>query len=118
MFIQRLKELRASIDISQASLAEAIGVSQQAVAKWETDKATPDPYMIVKIAQYFNVSTDFLLGVSSTTNHPENKDISSDLSDDEQKIIEAYRTADNKEKRMAEYVLLSKKEESKKVSPF
>lgn len=62
MFVQRLKELRASKEISQATLADHLGVSQQAVAKWETEKATPDPYMITKISSYFSVTTDYLLG--------------------------------------------------------
>lgn len=65
MFIQRLKELRAKENISQAALAKKLGVSQQAVAKWETEKATPDPYMISKMATLFNVTTDYLLGNSN-----------------------------------------------------
>lgn len=62
MFVQRLKQLRAEKDISQSALANIMGVSQQAIAKWETDKATPDPDALSKLADYFSVSVDYLLG--------------------------------------------------------
>lgn len=66
MFIERLKQLRAEKNISQAALANVMGVSQQAVAKWETDKATPDPSAISKLADYFGVTSDYLLGRTDT----------------------------------------------------
>ncbi len=62
MFSKILKKLRAEYKISQNELARNLSVSQQAVAKWETDKATPDPDTISRIADFFNVSSDFLLG--------------------------------------------------------
>lgn len=62
MFRQRLKLLRSQKLISQKALADALYVSQQTIAKWETDRATPNPEMVVKIADYFNCSTDYLLG--------------------------------------------------------
>lgn len=65
MFVKRLKELRALNNISQAALADKLGLSQQAIAKWETEKATPDPDMIAKLANLFGVSADYLLGVSN-----------------------------------------------------
>lgn len=67
MFIQRLKELREKKDVSQSKLADYMGVSQQAIAKWETDKATPDPDALLKLAEYFNVSVDYLLGKADTS---------------------------------------------------
>ena len=66
MFIERLKQLRAEKNISQAALANVMGVSQQAVAKWEADKATPDPSAISKLADYFGVTSDYLLGRTDT----------------------------------------------------
>lgn len=62
MLSKRLKELRALKGLSQAELARFIGMSQQAVAKWETEKATPDPEMLGKLADFFTVSTDYLIG--------------------------------------------------------
>lgn len=62
MFAQRLKELRKRRGVSQASLAGLLGVTQQAVGKWESGRATPDPQTIARIAAYFAVSADQLIG--------------------------------------------------------
>ena len=42
--------------------SKIIGVSQQTIGSWETGRTSPDIEMIKKIAQYFNVTTDYLLG--------------------------------------------------------
>ena len=55
MFAKQLKKYRKVYGVSQAKFANEIGVSQQAVAKWETDKATPDPYMLERISKFFKV---------------------------------------------------------------
>lgn len=72
MFIKRLKALREEKGFSQAKLAELINITQQAVGKWETGKSTPDPEMIVKLANLFNVSADYLLGRQVNTDKSSN----------------------------------------------
>lgn len=62
MFSDRLRQLRKQQKLSQEALAKQLFVSQQSVGKWENDKATPNPEMLVKIADIFDVSTDFLIG--------------------------------------------------------
>jgi transcriptional regulator with XRE-family HTH domain len=62
MLSTRLKELRATKQISQADLSNILGVTQQAVGKWERDKTTPDYETLKKIASFFGVTTDYLLG--------------------------------------------------------
>ena len=64
MFSSRLKILRNRNNMSQKELANELFVSQQTVAKWETNKSTPNPDMIVEIAEFFNTSTDYLLGLT------------------------------------------------------
>ena len=61
MFPNQLKLLRGRRGLSQKGLAELIGFSQQSIGKWETGTATPSPDVIVKIAELFKVSTDYLL---------------------------------------------------------
>lgn len=61
MFKDRLKTARKDAGLSQATLAKELFVSQQAIAKWETGRATPNPEMLAKIANVLNVSIDFLL---------------------------------------------------------
>lgn len=65
MFGERLKQLRKEKKVSQKTLADALFISQQAIAKWESDKSSPNPETVRKIAEYFNVSTDYLLEVDS-----------------------------------------------------
>jgi transcriptional regulator with XRE-family HTH domain len=50
--------------MSQRALADVLFISQQSVGKWESGLSTPTPDMIVKVANYFSVSTDYLLGVT------------------------------------------------------
>lgn len=58
----KIYKLRKARGMSQEHLAEEIGVSRQAVSKWELNESTPDTEKIVSISQLFGVSTDFLLG--------------------------------------------------------
>lgn len=67
-FCNRLKSARTNKGISQKKLAECLFVSQQTVAKWETDKATPNPETITKISNVLDVSTDYLLGITDERN--------------------------------------------------
>lgn len=48
--------------MSQGKMGEVLGFSQQTIAKWEKGKASPDPGVIVSIADMFDVSADYLLG--------------------------------------------------------
>ena len=63
MFSYRLKELRnKKSGLTQAKLAEVMNVSQQAVGLWERGKNMPSHELVAKLANYFNVSVDSLLG--------------------------------------------------------
>lgn len=58
---ERIQTLRKSKNLSQEELANEIGVSRQAVSKWESEQSTPDLDKIIALSEYFNVSTDYLL---------------------------------------------------------
>ena len=58
----RIKELRKKLGISQSELAEKISVSHFAISRYERDKTSPDPETISKLADFFGVTTDYLLG--------------------------------------------------------
>lgn len=57
----RIQRLRKEKGLSQEELGEAVGVSRQAVSKWESGQSMPDPDHIVLLSQCFHVSTDYLL---------------------------------------------------------
>lgn len=63
----RLKYLRNSNKLSQKDFAQVLKVSQQTVASWESGRTEPSNNALKDIADYFNVSTDYLLGRESTT---------------------------------------------------
>ena len=64
---QKIKFYRKEMDFTQSELAEIIGVSVQAVSKWETDSGMPDVSQIVPLARALNVSTDTILGLNNDT---------------------------------------------------
>ena len=63
-FGDRLKRLRILHSLTQEELAEKLGVSAQAVSKWEKEKSFPDLSVVVPMANLFRISTDELLGNS------------------------------------------------------
>ena len=57
----RIQQLRKQKGISQEELADRVGVSRQAVSKWESEQSTPDLDKILLLSDYFEVTTDYLL---------------------------------------------------------
>ena len=62
MFGERLKQLRKEQKVTQGELAAKLGITQQAVGKWETGKSSPDPDTLLTLSRMFSVSVDSLLG--------------------------------------------------------
>ena len=58
---ERIATLRKDRNLSQEALAEQVGVTRQAISKWERDEALPDIYNLVTLAQIFEVTLDELL---------------------------------------------------------
>ena len=58
---ERINELRKLAGITQEQLGEMLGVSRQAVSKWESAQANPDIQYIIKMSEIFHVPTDYLL---------------------------------------------------------
>lgn len=64
---ENIKKLRSARGLNQVEFAKILGVSKQCVSNWENDNVIPSIEMLVKIAEYFNVTTDFILGRSEKT---------------------------------------------------
>ena len=62
MFAVRIKNLRQSKQLTQVQLAEKLSVKKQSISNWENDNIMPSVDMLVRIADFFHVSTDYLLG--------------------------------------------------------
>lgn len=87
--MNRIKLLRKSRGFSQVRMADILGVTRSAVSMWEIDQSQPDGEMLVRIANLFGVSTDYLLGRDAQTEKPA---ISDGLTDDERELLRLYRT--------------------------
>lgn len=59
---ENIKKLRVAKNLNQVEFAKLIGVTKQCVSNWENDNVIPSIEMLVKMADLFNVSTDYLLG--------------------------------------------------------
>ena len=57
---KRISDLRKASGYSQEYVAEKLGVSRQAVSKWETDAAAPDTYNLIALAELFSVSVEYI----------------------------------------------------------
>ena len=65
MFGDMIKNLRQSRGLNQVQLAVSLNVSKQTVSNWENNNILPSIEMLVKISQFFSVSTDYLLELDS-----------------------------------------------------
>lgn len=68
MLSERLVRLRKEKNLYQGDLAEILNVAQTTVSGWENGSRTPDNDMLMTLANYFDVSTDYLLGRSENKN--------------------------------------------------
>ena len=116
MFADKLRELRRARNLTQAQLAEQLGVSTSAVGMYEQGRREPDSTMLLKICAVLNTTTDYLLGLDDgkSLNQNENRNVSEVIDeftemlanqsglmfdgepitdDDRRKIIDAIRVA-------------------------
>lgn len=68
MFQDIFRTLRLEKKLSQDKIAEELDVSQSLINNWETNRSTPGPEMLDYIADYFNISVDYLIGRSKYRN--------------------------------------------------
>ena len=61
MLNDRIKELRPAKRMTQVDLAKRLGLTKQCVSNWENDNVLPSVEMLSRIADFFGVSTDYLL---------------------------------------------------------
>ena len=114
----RILMLRKSKGMSQEQLAEAVGVSRQAVSKWESEQASPDPEKIIALSEIFGVTTDYLLkGIEPEEEaeiEPEEKKTEESKPEESHKTVgdvldQKILTGENKEKtkKVVKYVLIA-----------
>ena len=90
-YMNNIKKLRKDKGLTQRQLADLIGIEQTGVCKWEKGICLPSSETLVKLAEIFEVSTDFVLGITRY-HFPVNVGRDNVFTFEEFKIIEQYRS--------------------------
>ncbi|MDB3084799.1 XRE family transcriptional regulator [Clostridioides difficile] len=90
-FGNRLRKLREDNNIKQVELAKVFNITSQALSQYERDLRMPDAVLLDKLATYFNVSVDFLLGRNLNT-------LSKEIDNEIKKIVDAIFELDKEDR--------------------
>lgn len=110
--MENLKKIREKRNINQLKLAMDIGITQESVSKYETDNAFPSKDILIKLANYFNCSIDYLL--DRTDNPNVNKNNYSKENEEIETLIFRYNRLSKENKNKLEGCLLALEQEENK----
>ena len=96
----RIKQLREKRGLIQEILAAELGITQQMLSKYERDVTLIRVDILKKIATYFNVTTDYLLGVSDVKRDLQRQMKMNETLDEYYDLIEIYKDLDSYDKEM------------------
>lgn len=96
----RIKQLREKLGLIQEILAAELGITQQMLSKYERDVTLIKVDILKKIATYFNVTTDYLLGVSDVKRDLQRQMKMNETLDEYYDLIEIYKDLDSYDKEM------------------
>lgn len=75
--MNRIRELREESGLRQIDVANATGIDQKTLSNYETEKTNPDSYALIRLADFFNVSIDYLVGrIDNTFSMTDRQEIS------------------------------------------
>lgn len=89
---QRIKQCRQECHLSQEKLAELVGVTRQAVTKWEADQSAPNTDNLFKLAEVFGTTVDLLLTSEEAENRSMIEEVYAIIKQEEQQKADARRT--------------------------
>ena len=95
--VKNLRKLRLEKGISQMQLANAVWVTQQSINKYENHNIEPDIDTLIKLADYFETSVDFLIG-HTDIDHVIEPVTEFELNQDEAELLENYRRLSKNQK--------------------
>ena len=88
--MNRIKDLREDRDLRQLDVAQAVGIDQRSLSNYETGKTNPDSETVIKLASFFGVTCDYLLGVSNV-NLMDHRAVIRELGDIKQRLEEIQK---------------------------
>lgn len=86
----RVKKLREVRNLTQKQLSERLDIGEKEIWRYENEPSNPTALKLTKLAIFFGVSTDYLLGLTDN----QNGSVGDDLDDQETEVIEALRSGD------------------------
>ena len=97
---QRIAQKRKRLGLSQEALGERLGVSRQAIYKWESDAALPEIEKLVNLSREFSVSVDWLLGEENGDRDGRKEELTPQQLRMVEEIVERYLNARDRQKRI------------------
>ncbi len=93
---EKLTALRAAKGVTQDDVAQALGISNKTVSKWENGMSTPDLTMLVMLAEYYEVTTDTLLGIADTSKKSFRETVRAEFEglDSQSAFLKAFKSTD------------------------
>lgn len=110
----RIKQLREKRGLIQEILAAELGITQQMLSKYEKDVTLIKVDILKKIAAYFNVTTDYLLGVSDVKRDLQRQMKMNETLDEFYDLVEVYKELDSYNKEMIWSIIQTIKKTSEK----
>lgn len=110
----RIKQLREKRGLIQEILAAELGIIQQMLSKYEKDVTLIKVDILKKIAAYFNVTTDYLLGVSDVKRDLQRQMKMNETLDEFYDLVEVYKELDSYDKEMIWSIIQTIKKTSEK----
>lgn len=88
--MNRIRELREDRDLRQIDVSNATNIDQKTLSNYETGRTNPDSYAIIKLAEFFGVTCDYLLGIAER-NLRDTNDIIEELQEIKKRIDSVER---------------------------
>lgn len=101
----RIKELRVERNLTQSEVAKAIGTSQRNIGRWENGENTPAAIYVKALAEFFCVSTDYLLGLEDDFGVRTSAPIVDDMTADEREMIKKIRLLPKESRNLIEQMI-------------
>lgn len=114
----RIKQLRRNRGIGQTVLALEIGITQQTLSNYEHDIGLIKADILKKLAQYFDVTTDYLLGISAVKKNTEELMKADNTLDEYYNFLEAYKELDKYDREMVWMIIQTRKKTNMKHEKY
>lgn len=92
---KRIIEKRKEFNMTQDELAQKLQISRSALSLYELDRREPNVETLIKLADFFSISSDYLLGISYSGNESPEKYSYPELTKEETKLLDTFRSLNN-----------------------